>query len=524
MALYDIKPPNSGSVSQLPKPWTGIPVHWNIKVGEPYEKPLKDNQGKTHKIPSRFINRGHAVTYFDGGTYLSPKAFASPAILASTIYHERVHVEQYTTKGKGDVLTDNQREAEAYAAEIDNQQTFGTSDAHVNELRRRKIDYEMGIVRAPLRSSPYSPKELLELGQTPPPKEELRAIRTAAENLYRRTVWERIEREDNEKIAGREHRETEECLRDFRRAMTLYDETARELGRPPEIPTEGLSCKDEVDLIIRQIKQMKREKHAAWLHCTEEVAAFERKYDGLQKFWGECDVILGKWRDYDREFKKLIKGQEGLRKERWLDAVDGFARNCGFRRSGSDSWHFLDARTNKLIVIRHSGEGTTADSESLEAGFLIARTCLQPHNWWACNGGMKILARRWDEQQGVLEGLVHLAHQRVDAFAARVALGNQLEHRPVMLAEGGGKHWFYGSGQLQVVILERPHVGPVQPFIELLGAGVGLRESHHPDDQQQSQHSVHHRLTSRLRLHGDSIRENRKVAKKPLLQTRSFRE
>ena len=56
-----------------------------------------------------------ARTGSDGITTLFTPAFESPAYLALILRHEREHFKQFVTPDKGDKLTDNERDQEAWA-------------------------------------------------------------------------------------------------------------------------------------------------------------------------------------------------------------------------------------------------------------------------------------------------------------------------------------------------------------------------------------------------------------------------
>lgn len=80
-----------------------------------------------------------ACTFRDGVTLLYPEAFGSPALLASTLFHEHVHFRQFITAGKGDSkLGRPEWEAEAYAEEEAHFADFGFTPAEA-EIENRLL-------------------------------------------------------------------------------------------------------------------------------------------------------------------------------------------------------------------------------------------------------------------------------------------------------------------------------------------------------------------------------------------------
>ncbi|MFI5345429.1 MAG: hypothetical protein ACHQ51_03540 [Elusimicrobiota bacterium] len=87
--------------------------------------------GKAVEVPRRVYEDGSepaAVTRFDGVTFMFPKSFTTPGMLALTLLHERTHFEQFTTPGKGDKTTEAEREVAAYQAELRQMNQIGLSD------------------------------------------------------------------------------------------------------------------------------------------------------------------------------------------------------------------------------------------------------------------------------------------------------------------------------------------------------------------------------------------------------------
>ena len=75
-----------------------------------------------------------ASTSPDGVTIIFGR-FRTAAEYATMLYHERIHYDQLTTKGRGDVLTASQREMEAYRIGLNDLEDFGFDKATEDQLR-----------------------------------------------------------------------------------------------------------------------------------------------------------------------------------------------------------------------------------------------------------------------------------------------------------------------------------------------------------------------------------------------------
>lgn len=92
------------------------------------------------------------MTWPDGQIILGPPAFRSPAYLAAIIAHETYHFEQYTTPGKGDRLTFERSELEAFGFILGLRNTLGLSDDEVKLVQETEQDE---LSRGPVPGSPF---------------------------------------------------------------------------------------------------------------------------------------------------------------------------------------------------------------------------------------------------------------------------------------------------------------------------------------------------------------------------------
>ena len=120
---YDLAPVNHRGTSVMP--WTkDRQIEW-LPVAHEIEARQIQNSDGTLKNSSQPKKPVLGVAYPDGVVYLAPAAFEKGvAVLASAILHERIHFEQMTTAGKGNIKSRAEAEAEAYKAEMDNSKIF----------------------------------------------------------------------------------------------------------------------------------------------------------------------------------------------------------------------------------------------------------------------------------------------------------------------------------------------------------------------------------------------------------------
>lgn len=120
---YDLSPAslNGTSVMRWTKDRT---ITWLPVAGEGEDRQLQNTAGKLKgsKKPTEAYS---GLTFPDGVTYIPESTFKNGAgFLASVLFHERTHFEQYTTEGMGDVMSTTEREENAYQKQLDNAPLF----------------------------------------------------------------------------------------------------------------------------------------------------------------------------------------------------------------------------------------------------------------------------------------------------------------------------------------------------------------------------------------------------------------
>lgn len=131
---YKLEPSAPSGTSVMPGT-AGRTIFWTPVAREREARQLQDSKGNLDgKLQPKKDLDGAA--YFDGVTYIYPSAFEhGPGYLASILVHERTHFEQYTTKGKGDVMSYAEAQEEAYAAQARKNLDF-FDPANPKELRQ----------------------------------------------------------------------------------------------------------------------------------------------------------------------------------------------------------------------------------------------------------------------------------------------------------------------------------------------------------------------------------------------------
>lgn len=103
---YGLTPdqPSGRSVMRSTKDRT---ITWLPVAGEGEDRLVQSAKGNLGRRPSKMPAGNIAgVTYPDGVTYIPASTFnRGPGFLASVLLHERIHFEQYTTDGKGNVMS-----------------------------------------------------------------------------------------------------------------------------------------------------------------------------------------------------------------------------------------------------------------------------------------------------------------------------------------------------------------------------------------------------------------------------------
>ncbi len=107
----------------------GRRIEWILVYKDDEPRVLLDKAGKQGTIPAGNHAAG-GLTGADGVTTLYGE-FKSPADLAMLIYHERVHYEQFTTRGVGDKLNFDEREERAFRAQYQALKRFGLTPSEL---------------------------------------------------------------------------------------------------------------------------------------------------------------------------------------------------------------------------------------------------------------------------------------------------------------------------------------------------------------------------------------------------------
>ena len=130
-----------------------------LKFGEmEFEREATDVHG--NRIQMKAVMPYAGIVWDNGDMVITLRAFDhSPGYLAALIYHEMIHFEQFTTKGRGDQLTPYARERQAFEAMQDpkNQQYFGLNsveldvikkarDAELRRLESSAVGYMIGAI------------------------------------------------------------------------------------------------------------------------------------------------------------------------------------------------------------------------------------------------------------------------------------------------------------------------------------------------------------------------------------------
>lgn len=107
----------------------GRSAHWIVVYKDDEARVLLENSGKRTTVPPGNFSMG-GQTGADGITTMYGR-FPSAVDLAILLFHERVHFEQFTTKGVGDKLIYDEREEKAYLEQYRNLKNFGLTPAEL---------------------------------------------------------------------------------------------------------------------------------------------------------------------------------------------------------------------------------------------------------------------------------------------------------------------------------------------------------------------------------------------------------
>ncbi|MEQ1919191.1 MAG: hypothetical protein ABL955_08335 [Elusimicrobiota bacterium] len=120
---YDLAPVSHRGTSVMP--WTkDREIEWLPVARDIEARQIQNAEGalKNSGQPKKPVL---GVAYPDGVVYIAPEAFEKGVgALASALFHERIHFEQMTTDGKGNMMSRAEGESEAYKAEKDNSAIF----------------------------------------------------------------------------------------------------------------------------------------------------------------------------------------------------------------------------------------------------------------------------------------------------------------------------------------------------------------------------------------------------------------
>lgn len=139
----------------------GLLRHWHaIAADNTKEHWGQGADGVLMNVPPA-DSRTMALTGSDGITTLFESAFESPAYLALILRHEREHFKQFVTPGKGDKLTDNERDKEAWAEtlRILNDNELGLADkqnAKYKKIAQGSLGYYAGQAAKERRKMSWS--------------------------------------------------------------------------------------------------------------------------------------------------------------------------------------------------------------------------------------------------------------------------------------------------------------------------------------------------------------------------------
>lgn len=130
---YGLEPQSWSGTSVMP--WTkGRKIHWQPVAREREARQIQNAEGEFRNVKQEGDCVG--ITFADGVTYMDPSAFEKgPGYLASYLLHERIHFEQFTTRGKGNTMTYAQAQEEAYQAQVDNAAYFFDPKIRPDDLR-----------------------------------------------------------------------------------------------------------------------------------------------------------------------------------------------------------------------------------------------------------------------------------------------------------------------------------------------------------------------------------------------------
>ncbi len=253
LTAFGLVPSDSSGKPMMPSgtavtsDFKGQPAHWRVVSEDDDERIALNSKGvRIHYGPVNAPN-ARARTDADGVTIVYEKAFSSPEYLAYILSHEKDHFVQYTTAGKGDKLSANELEVEAWTKSEVNVARVGLSQtdlAHaVKEAINTRESYEKDVAADKLKqklsfgiwkpsgiakASPRTSGETAEIEKRFDDLGEIVALEIGAEREQGR---------EQRKIADRDH---DERLRD-----TIIALVNRSCANP------GSVGQDELDALPR---------------------------------------------------------------------------------------------------------------------------------------------------------------------------------------------------------------------------------------------------------------------------------
>ncbi|PIR15266.1 MAG: hypothetical protein COV48_15315, partial [Elusimicrobia bacterium CG11_big_fil_rev_8_21_14_0_20_64_6] len=135
---YGLYPKVNSAQNNVTREFRERPMSWRFLVRPRQLSVAVDRNGRIKQ--AIYEKQPYAGMAPDGVVTLYPEAFSQLSVLATTIYHERVHFLQDSTRGWGDVLSDQEKQIQAYEGELRLAEVFKTSKAQLSEIRRNIFD------------------------------------------------------------------------------------------------------------------------------------------------------------------------------------------------------------------------------------------------------------------------------------------------------------------------------------------------------------------------------------------------
>lgn len=147
LAAYGIVETDEADRLQMPEgrcvisgPFNGETIYWKPVASENTERVYQTPGGRIGIRRPIKINGAAARGTEDGVTIVYAAAFQSPEYLALVLSHEMDHFGQYTTTGRGDRMTPNEREVDAWSHTKDAIDSLGFDRTTAGEIRDQVED------------------------------------------------------------------------------------------------------------------------------------------------------------------------------------------------------------------------------------------------------------------------------------------------------------------------------------------------------------------------------------------------